>query len=69
METLGGQRYVYAVSETVIVKPTAVEILEGTFDRKELLLTSCYPEYSARERIVVISQLLKVYPFEIEKPF
>ncbi len=68
IETLDGQRYVYAVSETVFVKPTAVEILEGTSDRKELLLTSCHPEYSARERIIVISQLIKVYPFEIEKP-
>ncbi len=69
VDTLDGQRYVYVVTETVFVKPTAVEILEGTSDRKELLLTSCHPEYSARERIVVISQLLKVYPFDIEKTF
>jgi len=41
-----------------------VYILEGT-DKRELLLTSCYPEYSAVERIILISELLNIYPLEL----
>lgn len=64
LEALNGNQYVYKVTSFQIVKPTYVEILNGT-DKKELLLTTCYPEYSAKERLVVISELINIFPIDI----
>ncbi len=64
LETINGELFVYAVTGLEIVKPRDVYILEGTI-KKELLLTSCYPEYSAAERIVLISELLNLYSLEL----
>jgi sortase A len=48
--------FTYEVSETLIVKPTQVDVLEDKGDNR-LTLTACHPKYSARERIVVVSKL------------
>lgn len=64
LETIKGELFIYTVTRLEIVKPKDVYILEGT-DKKELLLTSCYPEYSAAERIILISELINIYPLEL----
>ena len=64
LEALNGNRYFYKVTSFQIVKPTYVEILNGT-DLKELLLTTCYPEYSARERYVIIAELVMIFPLDL----
>lgn len=62
LETLNNLTFIYKVTDVEVVIPTYVEILIGS-DKKELLLTTCYPEYSARERMVIISELINIYPF------
>ncbi|MBA7586924.1 hypothetical protein ES708_28931 [subsurface metagenome] len=64
LETIKGKTFVYAVTGMEMVDPKDVYILEGT-DKRELLLTSCYPEYSAAERIILISELINIYPLEL----
>ncbi len=63
LETLNNLAFAYKVTDIEVVAPTYVEILNGT-DKKELLLTTCYPEYSSRERMVIISELINIYPFD-----
>jgi LPXTG-site transpeptidase (sortase) family protein len=65
LESLDDRLYTYAVQGIEIVKPTDVWILEGT-EKKELLLTACHPKYSAAQRLVVIAELVEIFPFEIE---
>jgi len=65
LESLDDRLYTYAVTGIEIVKPTDVWILEGT-EKKELLLTACHPKYSAAERLVVIAELVEIFPFGIE---
>ncbi|MHB1346625.1 MAG: sortase [Candidatus Humimicrobiaceae bacterium] len=64
LEALNGNKYFYRVTSFQIVKPTFVEILEGT-DKKELLLTTCFPEYSARERLIIIAELINIFPLDL----
>ena len=64
LEALNGNKYYYQVISFQIIKPTYVEILNGT-DRKELLLTTCYPEYSARERFVIIAEMVSIFPLDL----
>ncbi len=47
----------YLVSETSIVKPSEVSVLEDKGDNR-LTLTACHPKFSARERIIVSAQLV-----------
>lgn len=54
-ETIQGT-FVYEVTETIIVKPNQVEILEDKGDNRVTLI-ACHPKYSARERIIVIGKL------------
>jgi sortase A len=65
LESLDDRLYTYAVQGIEIVKPTDVWILEGT-GKKELLLTACHPKYSAAQRLVVIAELVEIFPFEME---
>lgn len=46
----------YEVTDTRIVRPSEVEVVEDQGDDR-LTLTSCHPEYSARERIIVSAAL------------
>lgn len=64
LEALNGIDYIYKVTSFDVVKPTYVEILNGT-NKKELLLTTCYPEYSSRERLVVIAEQISIFPFNL----
>jgi len=68
LEALNGNFYAYKVTQFQIVKPTYVEILIGT-EKKELLLTTCYPEYSARERLIIIAELVNIFDFDINLSF
>lgn len=63
LETVEGEIFIYVVTGREIVRPKDVYILEGS-DRRELLLTSCHPEYSADERIIIITELINIYPLE-----
>lgn len=47
----------YEVFETVIVLPSAVEVVQDQGDDR-LTLTSCHPKFSARQRIVVSARLV-----------
>jgi sortase A len=47
----------YEVSEQQIVSPDQVEVL-GNFNDNRLTLTACHPKYSARQRIIVVAQLV-----------
>ena len=53
--------FTYEVTETQIVSPTQVEVLEDKGDNR-LTLTACHPKYSARQRIVVVSHLAPEEP-------
>jgi len=46
----------YEVRDTLIVNPDQVEVLDD-FGDDRLTLTACHPEYSARQRIVVVAAL------------
>ena len=65
LETIKGEVLTYAVTGLEIIDPRDVYILEGS-DKKELVLTSCYPEYSAAERIILIAELVNIYPLGLE---
>ncbi|MCL4386056.1 MAG: class E sortase [Cyanobacteria bacterium] len=64
LEALNGNKYIYKVKSFQVIKPDFVEILNGT-DKKELLLSTCFPEYSAKERFVVIAELVMIFPFNL----
>ena len=48
--------FTYEVTETLIVKPTDVHVLDDKGDNR-LTLSACHPKYSARQRIIVVSHL------------
>jgi sortase A len=61
--------YSYAVTETSIVAPTAIEVtypVPGQLDakptKKLLTLTTCNPKYSARTRLIVVAELTETRP-------
>jgi sortase A len=49
--------FVYRVRETFIVRPSQSEVLDPT-TVNQLTLTSCHPKYSARQRIIVVADLV-----------
>ena len=55
VETVQG-KFTYIVKEQQIVSPTQVDVIRDKGDNR-LTLTSCNPKYSARQRIVVVSEL------------
>ncbi len=61
--------FTYAVQETRIVAPTAISVAypvpgdrSATPTRRLLTLTTCHPEYSARQRLVVSAELTAADP-------
>lgn len=52
------QEYIYKVTETKIVPPTAIEILNPT-EKPILTLFSCHPIWSEASRLVVVGELIK----------
>ena len=58
LTTLGGQRLTYIVSATpVAVSPTDVTVLNNFGDNR-LTLTTCNPEFSARQRLIIVAAYL-----------
>ena len=49
--------FVYEATDTLIVKPSQVEILEDKGDNRVTLI-ACHPKYSAKERIIVVGKLV-----------
>ncbi|MGH9382105.1 MAG: class E sortase [Thermoanaerobaculia bacterium] len=49
-------RFLYVVTGQQIVPPSQVEVL-ADFGDSRLTLTSCHPEYSARQRIIITARL------------
>ena len=47
----------YRVRETKVVRPSDVHVLDPTTDNR-LTLTTCHPRYSARQRMIVVSELI-----------
>ncbi len=66
LETINNELLTYIVTGMEIVRSTDIWILEGT-GKKELVLTTCHPKYSAARRLVIIAELLEVFPFEIAR--
>ena len=64
LETKKGFLFTYSVTGTQIVRPEDVYVLKGTI-KKELLLTACEPKFSAAKRLVIIAELLEIFPSEI----
>jgi len=64
LETINGELFTYVVTGRDIVNPEDVYVLEGSY-RKELLLTTCHPKYSGAKRLIIIAELLNLYPLEI----
>lgn len=48
--------FIYEVTETIIVSPSQVEILEDQGDNRVTLI-ACHPKYSAAQRIILIGEL------------
>jgi len=63
LETMGSEVFTYAVKGQNIVNPEDVYVLEGSYKR-ELLLTTCHPKYSAEKRLIIIAELVNLYTFE-----
>ena len=54
-------RFVYRVTTTAVVAPTAVAVI-GPTSRPELTLTTCNPRYSATTRLIVHAALAEALP-------
>jgi LPXTG-site transpeptidase (sortase) family protein len=50
-----GHRYEYKITKQKIVPPTDVGILKGPKYGHRLVLTTCYPRFSAAKRLVTIA--------------
>ncbi len=55
-DTLQGQ-FIYEVTESKVVQPDQVEILEDKGDNR-ITLIACHPKYSAAQRLIVIGKLV-----------
>lgn len=51
--------FVYVVTETLVVAPTEIGVVANTPDEPWLTLTTCNPEFSARERLVVKAKMVE----------
>ncbi len=65
LETIKDEVFTFVVTGQEIVNPEDVYILDGS-GKRELLLTSCEPKFSAAKRLVIIAELIKIYPIELE---
>lgn len=54
-------RFVYRVSDTRIVEPTEVWVLDR-IGRERLVLSACHPKHSAAQRIIVFAELERYKP-------
>ena len=56
VSTIGGHQFHYTVSQTTVVKPTDVQVIDNTPDNR-LTLTTCEPRFSATSRLIVVAKL------------
>jgi len=49
--------FVYEVTETLIVRPSQVEVLEDQGDNR-ITLIACHPKFSAAQRIIIVGELV-----------
>ena len=59
-------RYVYRVEETKTVVPTDLSVLDRV-GHDRLVLSACHPLYSAAERVVVFSKLVRRGPSRVRR--
>ena len=57
MVTTRAGQFRYEVSESRVVSPNTVEVLDDTGDAR-LTLTTCNPRFSAAQRLIVVSRLI-----------
>jgi LPXTG-site transpeptidase (sortase) family protein len=62
LETIRNDIFIYVVKRQIIVNPEDVYIIQGA-GKRELLLTTCHPKYSEAKRLVIIAELINIYPF------
>ncbi len=62
LETIRNDIFIYVVKEQIIVNPEDVYIIRGA-GKRELLLTTCHPKYSEAKRLIIIAELINIYPF------
>lgn len=55
--TTGGTTWVYTMVEQLIVKPTAVEVLDAVPGAYEITMTTCHPMYEWHERMIIKGEL------------
>jgi sortase A len=54
--------YTYKVTDDIVVSPLHSEVLEGNPKSKavqQLVLTTCTPKFTARDRLIVFTDLVK----------
>jgi sortase A len=59
-------RYVYRVERTKIVEPTDLSVLDRVAHDR-LVLSACHPLYSAAQRVVVFSRLVRREPSRVRQ--
>lgn len=59
--------FTYAVKEVKVVRPNQLEVLDATVE-PQLTLTTCHPERSARQRLIVIATLVAEKSGDITEP-
>ncbi|MBC8389905.1 MAG: class E sortase [Actinobacteria bacterium] len=62
LETIRNDIFIYVVKGQIIVNPEDVYIIQGA-GKRELLLTTCHPKYSEAKRLIIIAELINIYPF------
>lgn len=51
--------HVYRVTEVKVVRPTDLSVTAPTSDQFRLTLTTCHPRLSARQRLIVVAQMVE----------
>ena len=58
----GGGTFIYAVTGSRVVPPTALEVLLPEPGRRTMTLITCHPEHSTKERLVVAADFVGFSP-------
>jgi sortase A len=62
--------YTYKVTDTIVVSPSHSEVLDGNPKSKalqQLVLTTCTPKFTARNRLIVFTDLVKTVARTVKK--
>lgn len=66
IKTLGGE-YIYKVTESFVVKPEQVEVLDNYDDGATLTLITCTPLYIGTHRLIVRAELAESNVYEVKQ--